>query len=182
MKSIIGDIRDFEKLEKIFRQTNPEIVFHLAAQPIVRESYENPMYTYETNVMGTVNILECVRNQLSVKSVLNVTTDKVYKNNEWEWGYRENEELDGFDPYPFILLNLVLSCIAALQAPIIMMSQNREAKKDSMRSKNDYRIDLKSELILEVLHEQMLELKKTEQKILQILEENDIKLQEFDKK
>ena len=99
MKSIIGDIRDFEKLEKIFRQTNPEIVFHLAAQPIVRESYENPMYTYETNVMGTVNILECVRNQLSVKSVLNVTTDKVYKNNEWEWGYRENEELDGFDPY-----------------------------------------------------------------------------------
>ena len=93
-----------------------------------------------------------------------------------------NEYLDGFDPYPFILLNLVLSCIAALQAPIIMMSQNREAKKDSMRSKNDYRIDLKSELILEVLHEQMLELKKTEQKILQILEENDIKLQEFDKK
>ena len=99
MKSIIGDIRDFEKLEKIFRQTNPEIVFHLAAQPIVRESYENPIYTYETNVMGTVNILECVRNQLSVKSVLNVTTDKVYRNNEWEWGYRENEELDGFDPY-----------------------------------------------------------------------------------
>ena len=93
-----------------------------------------------------------------------------------------NEYLDGFDPYPFILLNLVLSCIAALQAPIIMMSQNREAKKDSMRSKNDYRIDLKSDLILEVLHEQMLELKKTEQKILQILEENDIKLQEFDKK
>lgn len=93
-----------------------------------------------------------------------------------------NEYLDGFDPYPFILLNLVLSCIAALQAPIIMMSQNREAKKDSMRSKNDYRIDLKSELILEVLHEQMLELKKTEQKILQILEENDIKLQEYDKK
>ena len=93
-----------------------------------------------------------------------------------------NEYLDGFDPYPFILLNLVLSCIAALQAQIIMMSQNREAKKDSMRSKNDYRIDLKSELILEVLHEQMLELKKTEQKILQILEENDIKLQEFDKK
>lgn len=93
-----------------------------------------------------------------------------------------NEYLDGFDPYPFILLNLVLSCIAALQAPIIMMSQNREAKKDSMRSKNDYRIDLKSELILEVLHEQMLELKKTEQKILQILEENDIKLQEFAKK
>lgn len=93
-----------------------------------------------------------------------------------------NEYLNGFDPYPFILLNLVLSCIAALQAPIIMMSQNREAKKDSMRSKNDYRIDLKSELILEVLHEQMLELKKTEQKILQILEENDIKLQEFDKK
>ena len=93
-----------------------------------------------------------------------------------------NEYLKGFDPFPFILLNLVLSCIAALQAPIIMMSQNREAKKDSMRSKNDYRIDLKSELILEVLHEQMMQITKIEQKILRILEENNINLQDIDKK
>ena len=83
-----------------------------------------------------------------------------------------NEYLNGFDAYPFILLNLVLSCIAALQAPIIMMSQNREAKKDSLRSKNDYRIDLKSELILEVLHEQMLQITKNQENILQLLKKN----------
>ena len=70
-----------------------------AAQPIVREGYRNPRYTYETNVMGTVNVMECVRQTPCVKSVLNVTTDKVYKNNEWCWGYREDEPLDGFDPY-----------------------------------------------------------------------------------
>lgn len=99
MHSVIGDIRDFEKLKNIFDQIQPEIVFHLAAQPIVRESYKNPVYTYETNVIGTVNILECVRKSSCVKSILNVTTDKVYLNKEWEWGYRENEELDGFDPY-----------------------------------------------------------------------------------
>ena len=99
MTSVIGDIRDFDKLKVAFESANPEIVFHLAAQPIVRDSYKNPRYTYETNVMGTVNILECVRASTSVKSFLNVTTDKVYKNNEWEWGYRENEPLDGFDPY-----------------------------------------------------------------------------------
>lgn len=99
MKSIIGDIRDFEKLKTVFEEEQPEIVLHLAAQPIVRESYKNPHYTYETNVMGTVNLMECVRLTPSVKSVLNVTTDKVYKNNEWCWGYRENEPLDGFDPY-----------------------------------------------------------------------------------
>lgn len=99
MTSVIGDIRDFEKLKECFDKAEPEIVLHLAAQPIVRESYKNPVYTYETNVMGTVNILECVRHSKTVKSVLNVTTDKVYLNKEWEWGYRENEELDGFDPY-----------------------------------------------------------------------------------
>lgn len=99
MNSVFGDIRDFKKLKKSFDNTEPEIVFHLAAQPIVRESYKNPSYTYETNVMGTVNILECVRYSKSVKSFLNVTTDKVYLNKEWEWGYRENEELNGFDPY-----------------------------------------------------------------------------------
>lgn len=99
IKSIIGDIRDYESLKKAFDEAQPEIVLHLAAQPIVRDSYKDPRYTYETNVMGTVNILECVRNSDCVKSFLNVTTDKVYKNKEWEWGYRENEELDGFDPY-----------------------------------------------------------------------------------
>lgn len=99
MKSIIGDIRDREHLMKVFEETQPEIVLHLAAQPIVRDSYKDPVYTYETNVMGTVNICECVRLHPCVKSFLNVTTDKVYKNNEWEWGYRENEPLDGYDPY-----------------------------------------------------------------------------------
>lgn len=99
MISIIGDIRDLSKLKAAFDEAQPEIVLHLAAQPIVRDSYKDPHYTYETNVMGTVNILECVRLSNCVKSVLNVTTDKVYKNNEWCWGYRENEPLDGFDPY-----------------------------------------------------------------------------------
>lgn len=99
MASVIGDIRDFEKLKTAFDAAQPEIVLHLAAQPIVRDSYKDPRYTYETNVMGTVNLLECVRLSTCVKSVLNVTTDKVYHNNEWCWGYREDEPLDGFDPY-----------------------------------------------------------------------------------
>lgn len=97
--SVKGDIRDRERLFSVFNQAKPEIVFHLAAQPIVRDSYQAPAYTYEVNVMGTVNILECVRQSDTTRSFLNVTTDKVYKNNEWEWGYRENDELDGYDPY-----------------------------------------------------------------------------------
>ena len=99
INSIIGDIRNMDALKVAYDGAQPEIVFHLAAQPIVRESYKNPRYTYETNVMGTVNILECVRQSDSTKSFLNITTDKVYKNNEWAWGYRENDILDGFDPY-----------------------------------------------------------------------------------
>lgn len=99
MNSVEGDIRDLEHLQRVFSECKPEIVIHMAAQPIVRESYKNPVYTYETNVMGTVNVLECVRNTPSVKSFVNVTTDKVYLNKEWEWGYRENEELNGYDPY-----------------------------------------------------------------------------------
>lgn len=99
INSVIGDVRDLEHLKQVFTEAQPEIVFHLAAQPIVRESYKNPVYTYETNVMGTVNICECVRENPCVKSFLNITTDKVYANKEWEWGYRENEPLDGFDPY-----------------------------------------------------------------------------------
>ncbi len=99
IKSVKGDIRDLEHLKKVFDEIKPEIVIHMAAQPLVRESYINPVYTYETNVMGTVNVLECIRNSNSVKSFVNVTTDKVYHNKEWEWGYRENEELNGYDPY-----------------------------------------------------------------------------------
>ena len=99
MTSITGDIRDRDSLSSAFRQSNPEIVIHMAAQPIVRDSYKDPAYTYETNVMGTVNILECVRASDMVKSFLNVTTDKVYHNNEWPWGYRETDPLDGYDPY-----------------------------------------------------------------------------------
>ena len=99
MTSIIGDVRDLAHLMEVFDQAQPELVLQLAAQPIVRTSYEQPVYTYETNVMGTVNILECVRTHPCVKSFLNVTTDKVYENKEWAWGYRENEPLDGYDPY-----------------------------------------------------------------------------------
>lgn len=99
MASIVGDIRDLDSLIAAFDVAQPEIVLHLAAQPIVRDSYKDPAYTYETNVMGTVNILECVRRNRCVRSFLNVTTDKVYHNNEWPWGYREDEPLDGFDPY-----------------------------------------------------------------------------------
>ena len=97
--SVLGDVRDLPRLQQVFEEFQPEIVIHMAAQPIVRESYKRPVYTYEVNVMGTVNVLECVRWSASVKSFLNVTTDKVYKNKEWEWGYRENEELNGYDPY-----------------------------------------------------------------------------------
>ena len=99
MTSVIGDIRDFDALYAAFTAARPEIVLHLAAQPIVRESYRDPRGTYDTNVMGTVNILECVRLTDCVRSFLNVTTDKVYENKEWVWGYREDEPLDGYDPY-----------------------------------------------------------------------------------
>lgn len=97
--SIRGDVRNLQRLREVFRKYQPEIVFHLAAQPIVRTSYKDPVLTYETNVMGTVNLLECIRENECVKSVVNITTDKVYKNNEWEWGYREIDPLDGYDPY-----------------------------------------------------------------------------------
>lgn len=99
INSIIGDIRDLNKLKKVFDEVKPEIVFHLAAQPIVLIGYTNPVYTYEVNVMGTINLLECIRLTNSVKSFINVTTDKVYQNNEWYWPYREIDELDGYDPY-----------------------------------------------------------------------------------
>lgn len=99
MTSIIADIRQITLLEQAFQQCQPEIVIHLAAQPLVLEGYRNPRETYEINVMGTVNMLECVRACPSVRSVVNITTDKVYENKEWCWGYREDERLNGRDPY-----------------------------------------------------------------------------------
>lgn len=99
MNSNIGDIRNLNEVKELFDEIKPEIVIHMAAQPLVRESYENPHYTYETNVMGTVNICECIRTSDCVKSFLNVTTDKVYENKEKQEGYKEDEKLDGFDPY-----------------------------------------------------------------------------------
>jgi len=99
MQSVIGDVRDLDKLTKTMRHFSPEIVIHMAAQPLVRLSYKNPVDTYSTNVMGTVNLLEAVRNTGSVKAVVNVTTDKCYENKEWIWGYREDEPMGGHDPY-----------------------------------------------------------------------------------
>ncbi|MCI8722076.1 MAG: CDP-glucose 4,6-dehydratase [Oscillospiraceae bacterium] len=97
--SVYGDIRDLGSLRTAFQAARPEIVFHLAAQPLVREGYRDPVGTYHTNVMGTVHILECVRETDCVRSVLNVTTDKVYENRQWPWGYRETDTLNGYDPY-----------------------------------------------------------------------------------
>ncbi len=99
VNSVTGDIRNLEALKRVFDETKPEIVIHMAAQPLVRESYINPVYTYDVNVMGTVNVLECIRLCDSVKSAINVTTDKVYKNSEKGDGFTEEEELNGYDPY-----------------------------------------------------------------------------------
>lgn len=94
-----GDLRDFERLRNLFEQTKPDIVFHLAAQPLVRLSYDSPKETYDINVGGSVNVLECCRLTESVQVIVNVTTDKCYENKEWVWGYRENDRLGGYDPY-----------------------------------------------------------------------------------
>ena len=99
MKSVIGDVRDFNTLQRVMQESNPEIVIHMAAQPLVRYSYDNPVETYETNVMGSVHLLESVRNIKGVKVVVNVTSDKCYENREWLWGYREYEAMGGYDPY-----------------------------------------------------------------------------------
>ncbi len=97
--SHIGDIRDYDNLLKVMNQVQPEIVIHMAAQPLVLESYKNPVETYSINVMGTVHLLEACRHTNSVKAIVNVTTDKCYENKEWHWGYRENEPMGGYDPY-----------------------------------------------------------------------------------
>ena len=99
MTSIVGDIRDLAHLHAVFAEHQPEIVIHMAAQALVRYSYLEPVETYSTNVMGTVNLLEAVRATGSVKAVVNVTSDKCYENREWAWGYRENEAMGGYDPY-----------------------------------------------------------------------------------
>ena len=99
MRSLIGDIRDLSALQQAIQAGKPEIVIHMAAQPLVRYAYQNPVETYATNVMGTVHLLEAVRNTPGVKAVVNVTTDKCYENKEWLWGYREDEPMGGHDPY-----------------------------------------------------------------------------------
>lgn len=99
MEHCIGDIRDFSTVKKQFDEFRPEIVIHMAAQPLVRLSYEQPIETYATNVMGTVHVLEAARHTGSVKAIVNVTTDKCYENREWVWSYRENEPMGGHDPY-----------------------------------------------------------------------------------
>jgi len=99
MKSNIGDIRDYSRLKSVFDEYQPEIVFHMAAQPLVRLSYEQPKLTYDTNVGGTTNLLECCRLTNAVRVIINITSDKCYQNNEWVWGYRENDPLGGYDPY-----------------------------------------------------------------------------------
>ena len=103
VNTITGDIRDRELLDSALSGADPDIVFHMAAQPLVRESYQNPVETYEVNVMGTVHLLEAVRNvavkSKRLKAVVNITSDKCYENREWHWGYRENEILGGYDPY-----------------------------------------------------------------------------------
>jgi CDP-glucose 4,6-dehydratase len=99
MVSVIGDIRDSDKLNAVFAQYQPEIVFHLAAQPLVRLSYKEPVETFETNVIGTLKVFEACRNTKSVRAIVNITSDKCYENKEWVWGYRENDPMGGYDPY-----------------------------------------------------------------------------------
>ncbi len=99
MVSIIGDIRDSKKLHNTFQEYQPDLVFHLAAQSLVRRSYRNPTETFETNIMGTINIFEACRKSNSIKGIVNVTSDKCYENKEWVWGYRENDPIGGHDPY-----------------------------------------------------------------------------------
>jgi len=99
MESVTGDIRDFDQLHQSIEEFQPEIVFHMAAQSLVRLSYDVPVETYATNIMGTVHLLEAVRKVGSVRAVVNITSDKCYENREWVWGYRENEAMGGFDPY-----------------------------------------------------------------------------------
>lgn len=116
MAHFVGDVRDYDQLSDVFSQYQPEIVFHLAAQPIVRESYADPKRTFDTNIGGTVNLLECVRQSDSVKAAVVITSDKCYKNVEWEWGYRENDALGGKDPYSASKACAELVCSSYVQS------------------------------------------------------------------
>jgi len=99
LKHYLGDVRDYKALKEVFDEFKPEMVFHLAAQSLVRRSYADPLYTFQTNALGTLNILECIRHSSSVQAVVMITSDKAYRNVEWSWGYRENDTLGGEDPY-----------------------------------------------------------------------------------
>ncbi len=99
INSFQGDVRNYQKLSDVIQEVRPELIFHLAAQPLVRYSFQEPVETFSTNVMGTVNLLEACRHQSSVRAVINITTDKCYENREWLWGYREQDQLGGYDPY-----------------------------------------------------------------------------------
>lgn len=99
MESEIGDIRDLDQLTRTVKRFKPDIVFHLAAQPLVRLSYQEPVETFQTNIMGTVHVFEACRQTPSVKAIVNITSDKCYDNKEWVWGYRENDPMGGYDPY-----------------------------------------------------------------------------------
>jgi len=132
VKSVIADIRDHEKLDAVISEFDPEIVFHLAAQPLVRRSYKEPKLTFETNVLGTVNLLEAARSLESIRSFVNITTDKCYENREWVWGYRETDAMGGHDPYSSSkgCSELVTSCYRA------SFFQNTDIALASARSGN----------------------------------------------
>jgi len=128
VRSVTGDIRDLPALAAAFDAARPEVVFHLAAQPLVLDGYREPVLTYETNVMGTVNLLECVRRaDWPIRTVVNVTTDKVYDNREWPWPYRETDALNGHDPYSNSksCSELVTSCYRTLVDPRVAISTAR---------------------------------------------------------
>src|SRR3989304_9970524 len=128
-----GDIRDFEALRKIFSEYKPDIVFHLAAQPIVRRSYYDPKLTFDTNVGGTVNILECIRSTRTVRAAVIITSDKCYQNVEWVWGYRENDKLGGDDPYSASKACAEITCNAYIKS---FFSKKDSPKISTVRAGN----------------------------------------------
>jgi CDP-glucose 4,6-dehydratase len=151
LQSVIGDVRDAKKLNETFQAQRPEIVFHMAAQPLVRSSYKNPFETFETNVMGTINVLEACRQTGSVRAVVNITSDKCYENREWVWGYRENDPMGGYDPYSASkgCVELVTNCyrrsffrkiedwkIGGLANPLTIQLSNHPALIASARAGN----------------------------------------------
>jgi CDP-glucose 4,6-dehydratase len=134
----IGDIRDFDNISKFINQINPEVVFHLAAQPLVLYSYQHPIETYHTNVLGLVNLFEAIRHNKGVKAIINVTSDKCYDNKEWLWGYRENEPMGGYDPYSNSkgCAELVTSCYQKSYFNIEQFNQRHNTLLSSARAGN----------------------------------------------